>query len=207
VLGDSVIALYNTYDQQVYAVGKGPSSTTVQAPLSSVTAGDTMIIQGTVIDVSPGTKQKSVELRFPKGVPAISDAHQGEWMKYVYAQFPMPQATGVAVSIDAVDPNGNFIHVGDATSDSSGLFSIDWATPDVPGKYTILASFSGSGSYYGSYAETAAFVKEAPQPTITPTPTTQASIADTYFLPMSAGLIVLMIIVIAMVLMMFKKRP
>lgn len=207
VLGDSVIALYNTYDQQVYAVGKGPSSTTVQAPLTSVTAGDTMIIQGTVIDVSPGTKQTSVELRFPKGVPAISDADQGEWMKYVYAQFPMPQATGVTVSIDAVDPNGNFIHVGDATSDSSGLFSLDWATPEVPGKYTILASFSGSGSYYGSYAETAAFIKEAPQATVAPTPTTEASIADTYFLPVSAGLIVLMIIVIAMTLLMFKKRP
>ena len=68
----------------MYAIGKGTSSTTVEAPLTSVTAvtaGDTMIIQGTVIDVSPGTKQANAELRFPKGVPTISDVDQGSEKK------------------------------------------------------------------------------------------------------------------------------
>ena len=34
-------------------------------------------------------------------------------------------ATGVPVSIDAVDPNGNYIHLGDATSDASGRYHFD----------------------------------------------------------------------------------
>src|SRR5450756_1150665 len=93
---------YNTYDQQVYAVGKGPSATTVQAPLTGVKAGDSVIIQGSVTDVSPGTKQDSIALRFPNGVPAVSDADIGEWMKYVYVDFSRPMANGVQVTLDAV---------------------------------------------------------------------------------------------------------
>jgi hypothetical protein len=207
ILGDSVITMYNTYDQQIYAVGKGPSAMTVQAPLTSVAGGDTMIIQGTVTDVSPGTKQTSITLRFPHGVPAVSDASVGEWMKYVYGQFAMPQATGVSVSIDAVDPNNNFIHIGEATSDSSGLFSLDWTTPDVPGKYTIIASFSGSGAYFGSYAETATFVKETPQTTVTPTSTSTPSMADTYLLPGIIAIIIVIVIIGALIMLMLRKRP
>ena len=64
-------------------------------------------------------------MRFPNGVPAVSDASQSEWMLYVYKQFSQPtNATGVPVSIDAVDPNGNYIHLGDATSDSSGTIQL-----------------------------------------------------------------------------------
>jgi hypothetical protein len=123
VLGDSVIAMYSTYDQLVYAIGKGPSAMTVQAPLNGITVGDKLVIQGTVMDVSPGTKEAALTLRFPNGVPAVSDESTGEWMKYVYVHFPKPtNATGVPVSIDAIDPNNNYIHIGDATSDASGLF-------------------------------------------------------------------------------------
>ena len=206
VMGDSVIALYNTYDQQVYAVGRGPSSTTVQAPLTGVTAGDALVIQGTVTDVSPGTQQTAIALRFPKGVPAVSDASQGEWMKYVYAQFPMPQATGVQVSIDAIDPNNNFIHIGDATSDSSGLYSLAWTAPDIPGKYTIIASFAGTGAYFGSYSEAAAVVTGAPQATPEPTKT-PSTMSEMYFLPVSAILFVMLIVVMAMILLLFRKKP
>ncbi len=46
---------------------------------------------------------------------------QTAWMEYVYMQNPKPSdATGVPVSIDAIDPNGNLVHLGDATSDASG---------------------------------------------------------------------------------------
>ncbi len=207
IMGDSVIALYNTYDQQVYAIGKGASAITVQAPLTSIDAGDSVIIQGTVTDVSPGTEQTSVKLRFPNGVPAVSDESMGDWMKYVFATYPRPaDATGVEVTLEAVDPNNNRIQLGTATSDASGLFSFAWTTPDIPGKYTIVATFGGSGGYYGSYAETAAIVSSAPQPTATST-TMPETAADLYFLPMSIGLIVAIVIVIALlVVSMLRKR-
>jgi hypothetical protein len=37
-------------------------------------------------------------------------------------------------------------------------------TPEVPGEYTVIASFEGSESYWPSYAETAIGVSEAPTP-------------------------------------------
>ena len=85
-------------------------------------------------------------------------------MCYVYKQFAIPaDATGVEVAINAIDPNGNFINIGTTTSDASGLFSYMW-TPETEGKYTIYATFMGSKSYYGSYAETAIGVGPEPTP-------------------------------------------
>jgi len=205
IMGDSVIAMYNFYDQQVYAIGKGASATTVQAPLTAVTAGNTVVIQGTVMDVSPGTKETSLTLRFPDGVPAVSDDSQGDWMKYMYCQFPRPtNATGVQVSIDALDPNGNFVHIGTATSDTSGLFHYAWTTPNVPGGYTVLATFSGSDAYYASYAETAMYVSQVP-PSPTPTPT-QALPPDTTMTIIVMGIAIIIVVVIATILIL-RKRP
>jgi hypothetical protein len=166
---DGYIAYLNVYDMQVYVVGKGPSQTTVEAPLAAITAGNSLVIQGTVTDIAAGTKQPEQAARFPNGVPAVSDESQGAWMEYVYMQKPRPaNATGVPVTLDAIDPNGNFIHIGDATSDTSSLFSFAWCPPDVPGKYTVIATFAGSESYWPSYAETAMVVQEAPPPTPAP---------------------------------------
>jgi outer membrane protein assembly factor BamB len=208
LMGDSIIAAFNSYDNRIYAMGKGPSSTTVQAPLTSVNVGGSLVIQGTVMDVSPGTKSTDLTLTFPNGVPAVSDASQTQWMQHVYYQFPeTTNATGVPVSIDAVDPNGNFVHLGNTTSDSSGLYSIAWTPPNVPGKYIIIASFAGSEAYYPSSAETAAVVTEAPQPTATSTPL-PLSISDMYFIPAIAGLFVLIIAVaVVLALLMLRKRP
>jgi hypothetical protein len=41
-------------------------------------------------------------------------------------------------------------------------------TPEVPGKYTVIATFEGSESYWPSYAETNINVKEAPAATAAP---------------------------------------
>jgi hypothetical protein len=124
-------------------------------------------------------------------------------------QFPRPSnATGVSVSIDTVDPNGNFIHIGDTTSDSSGTFSYRWMPPsEISGHYTIIATFAGSKSYWPSFAETAMSVDPAAS---TPAPTAEPvqSTADMYFVPAIAGLFVLIIIVLVLVvLIMLKKRP
>ena len=208
VMGDSIIATMDTYDQQVYAIGKGPSDTTVTAPGIGVTAGGSLVITGTVTDISPGTEKYALAARFPQGVPAVSDASMSDWMLYVYKQFTRPaNATGVEVSIDAVDPNGNFVHLGTATSDSSGFYSFEWTTPDIPGKYTVIATFAGSKSYYASYAETSAVVTEA-APTPTPTAIPLQSVSDMYFVPAIAGIIVAIAIVGALLaFLMLRKRP
>ena len=155
IIGDSVMATMDTYDQRVYAVGKGPSATTVSAPEVTQSVSTPVLIQGTVMDVSPGTEDIKVTMRFPNGVPAISDASMSDWMLYVYKQFEMPaDAIGVEVILNAVDESGVWHDIDRVNTDMSGSFSYRW-TPGVEGKYTIVATFVGSGGYFGSYAETA----------------------------------------------------
>jgi outer membrane protein assembly factor BamB len=205
LIGDSIITTMNTYDQQIYAIGKGPSATTVQAPMTAITVGDTVVIQGTVTDVSPGTKGDALTLRFPNGVPAVSDDSMSDWMGYVYEQFPRPaNATGVTVSIDAVDPNGNCIHIATVTSDASGLFHYMWKTPDVPGEYTVTATFAGSESYYASYAETAMAVQEAPP---SPTPTPAAAPLPPFDLYILIATVVIVIAIAIATVLLLRKRP
>jgi hypothetical protein len=72
-----------------------------------------------------------------------------------------------------------------------------------PGKYTIIASFAGSGAYYGSHAKTAINVEEAPAPTPAPTPT-PAPMTDTYVL--GIGSAILIAVIIGFVLLLLRKR-
>jgi hypothetical protein len=206
VIGDSIIATMDTYDQRVYAIGKGPSATTVSAGPKTTVEGSSVTVEGMVTDVSPGTNSAGLAMRFPNGVPAVSDANMSDWMLYVYKQFAKPaDVVGVEVVISVLDPNNNCYEVGTATSDASGFYSVSF-TPPVPGKYTIIASFAGSGAYYGSSAETAITVDSAPAATPEPTPT-PASVADMYFLPVSIGMIIAIVIVLALlVLMLLRKR-
>jgi len=171
-IADGYMAYLNVYDLQVYCIGKGPSALTVDAPMTAVNTGDSMIIRGTVTDISAGAKSKVASGEF-NIVPAMSDASQHDWMAYIYQQKPMPtDATGVQVTLSAISDNGECIDIGTVTSDSSGMFKKAW-TPTVAGEYTIVASFDGSASYWPSNAETAVVVTQAaastPAPTETPT--------------------------------------
>jgi hypothetical protein len=77
-------------------------------------------------------------------------------------QKPCPKnAEGVEVVITTLDPNGNTYELGRTTTSLSGTFGCA-VEPPVPGLYKIIATFEGSESYYGSYAETYLFVEEAP---------------------------------------------
>jgi hypothetical protein len=207
IMGDSVIAMYNSYDQRVYAIGKGPSATTVSASPKFPVEGGKVMFEGSVTDISPGTQEYAVTARFPNGVPAVSDASQGEWMKYVYAQFVRPSdITGVNVTLTVVDANGNYREIGKATSSSDGFYSLSW-TPDIPGEYKVYASFDGSASYFGSHAETV-FEVEQGAPTPVPTDIPLTSTADMYFVPAVAGIIVAIIIGFALLaLLLVRKRP
>jgi hypothetical protein len=205
VIGDSIIATMDTYDQRVYAVGKGPSATTVEAPMTAITAGDSVVIQGAVTDISPGTEDYGLTARFPNGVPAVSDESMSDWMLYVYKQFGHPaNATGVPVTLDAVDPNGNWVHIGTVTSDMSGTFGYAWKTPDVPGKYTVIATFAGSKSYYASYTETYMVISEAAP---TPSPPQYPVPIDYTMSIIAAAIAVIIVVVIVGLILLLRKRP
>ncbi len=206
VIGDSTIATFDEYTNNIYAIGKGPSSTTISTPGTDITLGSSITVKGTVNDISPGTSTDFMKLRFPNGVPAVSDSSMSDWMLYVYKQHAQPtNATGVQVVLSVLDSNGNFRDIGTTKTDANGFYSYQWK-PDISGTYTIYARFAGTESYYGSYAESAFNVNEAPATTAQPTPSAQ-SITDQYFLPAVAGIIVAILLVGAMLALMVRKRP
>jgi len=205
MIADSTAVIFSTYDNSIYAVGKGPSATTVTAPDTVQPLGKSVLVKGMVTDASPGTNDAVVKMRFPNGVPAVSDESVGEWMKYVYIQFPRPaNATGVEVVIEVLDPNNNYYEVARATSDASGYFGCEF-TPEVPGLYKIIASFEGSKAYYGSFAETFITVEEVPQSTPPPTPT-PAPMTDMYIMGSTAGIIVAIVVVGLLLVLLLRKR-
>ena len=201
---DGVLTLPNAYDNLLYAYGTGQSATTVEAPSAAITLGSSLVIRGTVTDQSPGQTCLGIPAA---GTPAISDANMREWMNYLYGQQAMPtNATGVNVSLDVIDANNNFRHIGDATSDLTGAYSFQY-TPDIPGKYTVIASFAGSESYYASSAESSFAVDLAATHAPTATTATVQSMADLYFLPAIAGLFVAIIIIgVVLALLVLRKR-
>jgi hypothetical protein len=160
IIGDSIIAMLNTYDNCIYAIGKGPSTTTVDAPMTAIPKGSSIIIRGTVMDNSAGAKQDGIAERFPNGLPAVSDEDMGDWMLHVYNQFECPDdVEGVEVVLKIQDPNGDWYQATVAT-DENGVFSHMWS-PAVVGEYHVTAEFEGSESYYPSQATTTFGVDEA----------------------------------------------
>jgi outer membrane protein assembly factor BamB len=179
VLAEGVFAYYNYYDNQLYAIGRGPSATTVSAPQTVISKGTGVLLTGIVIDKSSGAKKLIEDNKF-NVVPAMSDASMGTWMEYLYMQKPKPaNATGVSVKLTAYDPNGNSQNIGSTTTDINGKYAITW-TPTLEGTYYVVAEFEGSNSYWSSQDTTYFAVGPASaviQPTVAPT--TTATVAPT----------------------------
>ena len=218
-IADGFVVGLNYYDNQIYCYGKGPSATTILIQNDVIAKGSSVLIKGTVTDQSPGAKD----------TPAIADANMEAWMEYLYAQQAKPtNATGVPVTLTALDPNGNTQNIGTATSDMSGAYSIMW-TPPVPGKYVVTASFDGSESYWPSSAETAFGVMNAPtaqaaasplppstsspqpasspSPAISPTPPTPPSNpASSMTLYIAAAAAVIIVVVAAAALALRRRK-
>ncbi|MFZ7138451.1 MAG: PQQ-binding-like beta-propeller repeat protein [archaeon] len=162
IIGDSIIATMNTYDQRIYGVGKGASELTAKINDDVISLGSSAQVTGTIMDVSSGTRSTALTTRFPSGVPAIADEDMSEWMKYVYMQFERPaDAEGVTVILCAVDPNGNYMDIDRTTSDAYGNWALAFK-PELEGTYKIIATFEGSGAYYGSTTTTYLTVEPAP---------------------------------------------
>jgi hypothetical protein len=102
---------------------------------------------------------------------------------------------GVPVSLDVLDPNGNYYNIGVVTSDGySGTYNYAWA-PKVAGEYTITATFMGDESYGSSFATTYLTVAEG-----------ESTSTDNTLLYALVGATVAIIITIVLVGFVFRKK-
>jgi hypothetical protein len=211
ILGDGILTVSDNKDNSIYAFGKGPSATTATVQDNVVTAGNDVLITGSVTDQSQSGRYDETGVLTHKlaGTPAIGDAYMDAYMEWFYHDAAYPtNATGVPVTLFAVDPNGNTINIGSTTSSATGFYSIPFKAPAVTGSYTVVAQFSGSNSYYGSVAETA-FQDTAAPATSTPAPVSNVNFAPTqmYILGGVVAIIVVIAIIGAVILMTLRKRP
>jgi len=189
---------YGVNDGNLYCLGKGQTQTTVTAPLTSVPAGTSVLIQGSVMDLSDAALN----------TPAVSDEDVNEWMDYLHMQNATllnnaPKPDGVTVRVAALDSNGEVTDLGTATSDYTGQFAISW-TPPTEGIYKIFATFDGSNSYFGSYAETALSIGKAAETSTTQ----QQTIPDYTMTIIGVGIAIIAVIIavaIATVLILRKR--
>jgi hypothetical protein len=165
-------------DGCLYCFGKGQSATTIRVQNDVIAKGASVLIQGTVMDMSPAQPN----------TPAIADQDQGPWMSYLHLQQPMPtNVHGVPVMLTATAPDGSAINIGSTTSDGYGNFYYDWTPPNT-GIYKVQATFAGSESYSSSTAEAAVSVKAStptasvnpsqPNAPSSPSSTTSPSVAN-----------------------------
>ena len=203
-IADGMLVQWNSYDKQIDVFGQGQTSTTVSIANKLSTGGSSILVEGTVMDQSPGTKNADRIARFPDGVPAVSEDSQEAWMEYVYMQQPRPtNATGVDVVLSVIDPNNNAYQVGTATANANGRYQMTFI-PQVPGEYTLIATFPGCTSYYGSSAETAFVVEEA-TPTTSPTAETITTPPTEMYFTASTIAIILAIAIVGVLIL--KRKP
>jgi hypothetical protein len=203
-VADGFATWFNSYDNQIYVVGKGPSATTVTAPNVATAFGTPIVIQGFVTDIAAGTKQDEQAARFPNGVPAMSDESMTAWMEYVYQQQSKPtDAVGVKIVLSVLDANGNNREIGTATSDINGFYKLTW-TPDIPGDFTIYATFEGTKAYWPSQAQTAFTVMEAPAEE--PPVEAPQDLTGTYITYATIAIIATIIVAAAVAILVLRKK-
>jgi len=206
-LAEGRVVGINFFDNEIYCIGKGNSATTVTTSPKVSVHGTQVMVEGTVTDQTPtGRRNTNDKIDFTlKDTPAISDEDMSAWMEYLFQQQAFPtDAKGVEVVLSVVDPNNNEYEIGRTTSDVTGAFGFAYE-PLVPGTYQLTATFEGSRSYGNSFATTYFTVEEAPAATAEPTPP-PASVADTYFVPAVAGIIVAIVVAVLALWLLLKKR-
>ncbi|MCW4029326.1 MAG: PQQ-binding-like beta-propeller repeat protein, partial [Candidatus Bathyarchaeota archaeon] len=208
IMADGILVGLNYFDMQLYAFGRGPSAVTVDTPTVS-TLGHKVMVTGTVTDQSPaGERDTNDVMDTPlKGTPAISDADMQAWMEYLFMEQVKPaDAQGVTVTLNAIDPNGNYVSIGETTSDINGNWGCSFQ-PEVPGDYQIIANFAGSKAYGPSQSTTYLTVEDAPTATSAPTSPPE-SVADMYFVPAIAILAILIVVVGGVLgFLLLRKHP
>jgi hypothetical protein len=124
----------------------------------------------------------------------------------MFQQRTLPtNATGVPVTLTAIDPNGNYVSIGQVTSDLTGTYGCTW-TPQVPGTYQIIATFKGSNSYGSSFAQTYMGVSDA-APTAAPIAETIQPPTEMYIIGVGVAIIIAIAIGFAITILTLRKRP
>ncbi|XHH07647.1 MAG: PQQ-binding-like beta-propeller repeat protein [Candidatus Bathyarchaeia archaeon] len=201
-VADGYLTAANGDDGYFYVYGKGQSATKVESPLTAITLGESVVLKGTVLDQSPAQADTA----------CVSKESIATQMEYLHMQLPIDgihhnvSLTGVPVSLDAVDPNGNSIHIGDVVTDGySGTFGYTWE-PEVSGQYTVTATFLGDDSYGSSFATTYVGVTEAEAASPTSSPITFDVVSNTIMTGLVVvGVAIIIAIAIAVVLLLRKK--
>jgi hypothetical protein len=191
-VADGYLAAVNSADGQIYCFGKGKTATTVSVGPKTIANGSSVLIEGTILDQSPGQP----------GTPCVSAKSQEQWMEYLHMQKPCPtNTTGVPVKLEAFGADGSYIDIGTVTSDAYGNFKSAWKPPKQI-LYTIMATFAGDDSYWMSYAATGLSVGPAPA---APEPVEIPAYPD--YTPMFAVLIAAVVVVAILVVYdIFRKR-
>ncbi len=200
-VADGYLTAANSWDGYMYVFGKGKSAATITTTPAVITDGDKVLIQGSVLDMSPAQE----------GTPCVSKESMSLQMEYLHLQRPIggiwgnETMTGVSVSLDTLDPNNNYVHIGDVTTDGySGTFGFTWE-PEVPGQYKVTATFMGDDSYGSSFATTYVSVGAAPQAIVTPEPTQIPDYMPMMYAILAVGIIAIIVGIIA-VLLVLRKR-
>ena len=190
-IADGYLTLASS-DGYMYVFGKGKSQTTVTASPKTSAKGSQVLIEGTVLDMSPAQP----------GTPCVSKESMATWMEYLHKQMPMnglwgnETITGVPVTLTACK-DGKVIDLGTVTTNGYyGTFSFAW-TPPEEGTYTIIASFAGDDSYGSSAAATAITV--GPPPKEIEIPETPEIPTPTDYTPMLTALAIAIIVVAILV--------
>ena len=201
-IADGYLVATGWADGYTYFIGKGQSKTTVEAPLTATAAGTSIVVKGSVLDLSPAQPN----------TPCVSQDSMKTQMDYLHMQLPIDgifhnvKMTGVPVSIDALDPNGNWQHLGDTTTDPyMGTFGLTWETPEITGQYQITATFLGDASYGSSSAATYATIVEAPSEQITPEIITE-TVDNTPVIYTVIGAAIAIIIALAIAVLLLRRK-
>ncbi|MGB9960435.1 MAG: PQQ-binding-like beta-propeller repeat protein [Candidatus Bathyarchaeales archaeon] len=172
---------------RLFVFGKGKSQTSVSVSQDVVSNGSTVLVKGSVLDMSPAQP----------GTPCVSKESMSTWMEYLHFQYPIDgiwhneTITGVPVTLTAIGEDGSYFDIGTVVTDGySGTFAAAW-TPPKEGTYRIVASFEGDDSYGSSSATTWITVGPAP-----PEPETPEIPTPTDYMPMLTGLTIAVIIAI-----------
>jgi PQQ-like domain len=197
-IADGYMTAANSWDGYMYVFGKGRTATTVTAPDVGVQKGASIVIKGTVLDLSLAQAE----------TPCVSKDSMTTQMQYLHLQMPIDglwhneTITGVPVSLTAIGSDGSFVDLGAVTTDGYyGTFSKTW-TPPTEGDYKIVASFAGDESYGSSGASTAISVGPAPAEVKIPE---QVVPPDYTMTIVGMGLAILAAVIIVGVLLYRKK--
>jgi outer membrane protein assembly factor BamB len=201
VISDGYVTATDSYTGTMYVFGKGQSAATVEGPMTAITLGQSLMIKGSVLDLSPAQA----------GTACVSKDSMTTQMEYLHLQRPIgglwgnETMIGVPVSLDTVDSNGNPLHIATVTTEGySGTFGYMWK-PEMSGTYQITASFAGDDSYGSSLATTTVGVTDAAA-TSTPVPTQPAAAVppfETYFA--ITAIVIILAIAVATVLLLRKR--